>query len=141
MKQIFADTGYWIALFYPRDEWYSIAKSLEKYLLSKKTIIVTTDLVLTEFLNFFSGFGGNFRKQIAEAVINLQKHPNINVYYSNAELFNNAVILYKDRLDKKWSLTDCHSFIIMQNLNITSALTNDQHFSQAGFNILLNKNN
>jgi len=41
------------------------------------------------------------------------------------------------RLDKDWSLTDCTSFIVMQDRNVTDALTADHHFDHAGFNALL----
>jgi uncharacterized protein len=45
--------------------------------------------------------------------------------------------LCKSRLDKAWSLVDCSSFVVMQQLNILEALTTDQHFEQAGFIRLL----
>jgi predicted nucleic acid-binding protein len=31
--------------------------------------------------------------------------------------------------DKSWSLTDCASFLIMEEENLTAALTHDRHFS------------
>ena len=39
--------------------------------------------------------------------------------------------------DKGWSLTDCASFIIMEDEGLTIALTHDQHFIQAGLQALL----
>ena len=45
--------------------------------------------------------------------------------------------LCKNRLDKAWSLVDCTSFVLMQQLSIQEALTTDQHFEQAGFIRLL----
>ena len=39
--------------------------------------------------------------------------------------------------DKKWSLTDCVSFLVMKEENIEEALSADKHFTQAGFKILL----
>jgi predicted nucleic acid-binding protein len=41
------------------------------------------------------------------------------------------------RPDKDWSLTDCISFVVMENQDITEALTADRHFVQAGFTALL----
>ena len=46
--------------------------------------------------------------------------------------------LLKQRLDKNWLQVDATSFIIMQQLGITNALTSDHHFDQAGFIRLLN---
>jgi predicted nucleic acid-binding protein len=45
--------------------------------------------------------------------------------------------LYRSRHDKEWSLTDCVSFVVMQDEGISDALTGDKHFEQAGFNALL----
>ena len=42
-----------------------------------------------------------------------------------------------DRHDKDWSLTDCISFVVMEDQRITDALTGDRHFEQAGFKALL----
>jgi predicted nucleic acid-binding protein len=41
--------------------------------------------------------------------------------------------LLRRRPDKTYSLTDCVSFVLMQNLGITEALAFDAHFTQAGF--------
>jgi len=45
--------------------------------------------------------------------------------------------MYQRRPDKNWSLTDCISFVVMQDHGITEALTGDHHFEQAGFVALL----
>ncbi len=48
-----------------------------------------------------------------------------------------GVALYADRADKHWSLTDCISFIVMEDRGIRDALTGDHRFQQGGFNALL----
>jgi predicted nucleic acid-binding protein len=51
--------------------------------------------------------------------------------------FQEGFLLYKQRRDKKWSITDCVSFKIMEEYQITEALAYDKHFEQAGFIALL----
>ena len=55
----------------------------------------------------------------------------------DAALFDRGLALYASRLDKDWSLTDCISFVAMQEQGLEEALTGDQHFAQAGFSVLL----
>jgi uncharacterized protein len=45
--------------------------------------------------------------------------------------------LFNHRPDKDWSLTDCVSFVVMDDMGLREALSPDHHFEQAGFAILL----
>ena len=53
------------------------------------------------------------------------------------ELLQRGLALFAKRDDKDWSLTDCISFVVMQDWDIHAALTGDRHFQQAGFSALL----
>ena len=50
---------------------------------------------------------------------------------------NRAVNLFRKRSDKAWSLADCLSFVVMNELQLVDALTTDHHFTQAGYRALL----
>jgi len=67
----------------------------------------------------------------------LQADANVRVIAPDQELFELGVELYRNRIDKSWSLTDCISFVVMEREGIKEALTTDHHFSQAGFRTLL----
>jgi len=45
--------------------------------------------------------------------------------------------LYRSRLDKEWSLTDCTSIVVAQKERIEQVFSSDHHFEQAGFVKLL----
>jgi predicted nucleic acid-binding protein len=63
----------------------------------------------------------------------LRNHPLVTVVSPEQAHFDKGLALYHARPDKGWSLTDCISFEIMQERNITRALSTDKHFEQAGF--------
>ena len=52
-------------------------------------------------------------------------------------LIEKAIALYTGRSDKEWSLTDCVSFVLMEQEGVAEALTADVHFQQAGYRALL----
>lgn len=133
---IFADTFYWISLLSPRDIFHSRAIELTQEL--DKAKIITTDEILIEVLNFFSGGGTNLRKQVTNTVRQLLKTDTekITVLSQSHETFLSGLNLYEKRLDKGYSLTDCISMTIMQQMDINLVLTHDHHFTQEGFTIL-----
>jgi len=67
----------------------------------------------------------------------IRSDPRYTIVPPDAVTLEEATQLYRQRQDKKWSLTDCTSFVLMKRHGITDALTADHHFTQAGFNALL----
>ena len=53
--------------------------------------------------------------------------------------FAAALTLYEARPDKGYSLTDCRSMLALRSLGISDVLTNDHHFEQDGFTVLIKK--
>jgi uncharacterized protein len=93
--------------------------------------------VLVELANALAR--ASSRKLFVDLQPKLRANPNIMIVAASAELFERGCKLYADRPDKDWSLTDCVSFVVMEDETITEALTADRHFEQAGFNALLLK--
>lgn len=67
----------------------------------------------------------------------LKSLPRVKIIPADSHLCQRGVEFYEKRPDKEWSLTDCISFVVMQDEGITLALTGDKHFEQAGFTALL----
>ena len=135
MEQVFADTSYWIALLNPRDHLHEKAVAAAGRFSS--FAIVTSEMVLVEFLNGFSDEGPRLRNAVASAVEILRSDRKLIVMPQTSEQFEDALKQYRKARDKSWSLTDCTSFNIMQDHGIRLALTHDRHFAQAGFDVLL----
>jgi predicted nucleic acid-binding protein len=133
MKQIFADTGYWIGLVNPRDQIHKKVMKITQELSSAR--LLTTEMVLVELLNSFSD--SPFRRVVAGMVLKLRNDRNVRIVPQTSEQFERALRRYKQAADKSWSLTDCASFQVMEAEQIQAALTHDQHFAEAGFETLL----
>jgi predicted nucleic acid-binding protein len=136
-RLVLADTAYWIALANPRDQLHSRAAAASQNLHPSRVVIVTSDIVLTEFLDSFAGWGQYWRQVATRLVDGLQQNTGVVIEPQTRDLFNAALKRFKDRLDKGYSLTDCTSMVIMERLGIREILTGDRHFQQEGFTILL----
>jgi predicted nucleic acid-binding protein len=134
MRTVFADANYWIGLFNPRDGLHGIAMATSRRL--QRTRLVTSEMVLTEVLNGLAGFP-SLRQSVVNAVDAIASDPNMEVVPQTARLFREALSYYGQHSDKEWGLTDCASFVIMRERQLSEALTHDHHFQQAGFVALL----
>ena len=94
MKRIFADTSYWIALFSPRDELH--ARAVAAAQTHSDNQMVTSEMVLVEFLNGFSDRGPRLRAAASKAVKTLQTRPNVTVIPQTSDQFERALIRYQD---------------------------------------------
>jgi predicted nucleic acid-binding protein len=124
--KVFADTFYWIALTDSTDAAHKRARQVNDDL-------VTTDEVLTEYLNFFSASEESMRREIVLAVEEILRDPGVTLIPQSRETFLAGLSLFRARADKGYSLTDCISMRTMQRLGLTNVLTNDRHFEQEGF--------
>jgi hypothetical protein len=132
---LFLDTAYVYALFNTRDQWHEKAVEWERKIALENQLLVTTQFVLTEIGNGLSSL--KFRRQAISIIYALQQSNLVEVVPVSRELFTKALKLYEQRPDKSWGLTDCTSFVVMTENNLTDALTTDEHFRQAGFKALL----
>jgi len=138
MRRIFLDTSYLIAITDPGDNLHQQALAVSERL--GVYFAVTSEMVLTELLNYFSSRGAFFRRMALEITNDLGGDSNAEIVPQTSEQFKKALSFYQQRLDKEYSLTDCASMLIMQEQGIRDVLTYDKHFQQEGFNALLREN-
>ena len=134
---MFADTGYWAALQDSRDRLHGTALALTNEIESLR--IVTTQMVLVEVLNMFGSRGEQQRRLALEVVERAERSVDVEIVPQTAAQFRAALERYTQRTDQTWSLTDCASFIVMEERGITEALAHDRDFEQAGFTALLRR--
>jgi len=133
MNALFADTSFYLALLNPRDRHHRRAVESARKV---RRPIVTTEFVLVEVGNALSGTPRG-RDRFVTFVDRVSGHGSNTVVPASHQLFAQGSELYRSRNDKTWSLTDCISFVVMNEHGLTEALTADHHFEQAGFTVLL----
>lgn len=135
-ESIFVDAGYIIGLLNPRDQHHGVAEELADAV--DDNDFVTSEMVLTEVLNGLSDKGKELRNLAVNVVREFKSSDNdVVVVPQTSDQFEQALDLYANRNDQEWGLTDCASCLIMQEMEITDALTHDHHFVQMGFNALM----
>jgi predicted nucleic acid-binding protein len=135
MKTVFADTLYWVAISRPIDSWRAAALQARRNV--GEAVLVTTDEVLAEFLTAMAK-GGHWMRATAVCVVRaILVDPGVRIIPQSRESFLNGLTLFENRPDKSYSLTDCISMNVMKAEGITEVLTNDGHFAQEGFQVLI----
>ncbi len=132
MKPVFADTSFYIAVVNPRDALHAGAA---KYARDSFGPIITSEHVLVEVGNWLAK--SDDREVFVQLMKEIRADDRTKVISGSPTLFERGLDLYSRRPDKSWSLTDCISFVVMQEHGLTDALTGDHHFEQAGFHALL----
>ena len=132
MNPCFADTSYYLALLVPQDVNYDAARRLARRF---PRPLLTSELVLLEVGNFLSASPARMR--LGSFLQSLRADPHTTIVPASSELLGRGFDLYLERPDKAWSVTDCTSFVIMQEQGLREALTADRHFERAGFVALL----
>lgn len=133
--EIFLDSAYAIALAASNDQFHDQAVVLAEQMETQRTRLVTTQAVVLEIGNALSK--QRYRAAAVELLASLIADPHVEIVSLSEELLARAFRLYLERDDKEWGLTDCVSFIVMQDRGINEALSADEHFRQAGFQPLL----
>jgi uncharacterized protein len=132
MSVVFADTSYYLALVNSNDRFHAAAC---RWTTDFAGTSVTTAWVIAEVAN--SMCHASNRPFFLSLLRDLRTDARVMVIPPTAELFNRGLDLYSRRLDKDWSLTDCISFLVMEDRRLRDAATLDHHFAQAGFNVLI----
>jgi predicted nucleic acid-binding protein len=134
MTAVFADTSFYLALLSASDVHHEEAASFS---VEFRQHLVVTEFVLLELANALSD--SRTRQVFARLLPHLRSDPDVSIVPVSAELFEAGCDLYGRRPDKSWSLTDCISFVVMEQQGLTDALSTDHPFEQAGFNVLLKR--
>lgn len=132
MRNVFADSYYFLAGVNKRDHGHSKAISFAQ---SYRGQFITTEWILTEVGDALAK--SHNRHAFLAMLYDVQNDAQTTIVQAGHDLFTRGIELFKGRSDKEWTLTDCISFVVMDDTGIREALTADRHFEQAGFVALL----
>jgi predicted nucleic acid-binding protein len=132
MKTVFADAFYFVGLLNRADQHHTKVVAAARQL---RDDVLTTEWVLAEFADALAESAS--RRLVPQFIRDLEQDPKVKIIRASTDLFRRGLQLYGERPDKDWSLTDCTSFVTMNDAEIREALTGDQDFEQAGFTALL----
>ncbi|HKZ64009.1 MAG TPA: PIN domain-containing protein [Thermoplasmata archaeon] len=128
---IFYDTGAWVGLSVANDRNAPAARKLHSETSrGAHGSIVTSDFVLDEAATLIRmsadvETAARFLRGVMDGTATL--------IWIDPEHFRNALALLEKHRDKRWSFTDCTSFVVMRELGIDRAFSFDRNYEQAGF--------
>ncbi|MEM7800550.1 MAG: PIN domain-containing protein [Chloroflexota bacterium] len=133
MREIFVDTGAWIAVADPRDKFYRAAAEIYPQHLKSYDHLVTTNLVMAETYSLAMYRVGY---QTAIKLLKLIRGSSrILQVYTTPRLDEIAFEILEKYDDQAFSFVDAASFAVMQDRAISTAFAYDKHFRVMGFQL------
>jgi predicted nucleic acid-binding protein len=132
-REVFVDSGAWIALSDTRDKYHAAAIEQFRVFLEDRLGLITTNLVIAEVYTLIRRTGGydpamKFLRSTRESI-------HLNVIYLDRSLEDGAEEILSKYKDQDFSLVDAVSFALMRERGIERAFAFDRHFIVAGFQI------
>lgn len=133
-REIFIDSGAWLALADPGDTHHATATVTARTKLHEWPVQITTNLVVSEahaLIRYRVGHAAAIR-----FLDLIETTPHLIDIYSDAALEQEAIGLLRRYADQPFSYTDAVSFALMRQRGISEAFAFDHHFLTAGFTLI-----
>jgi len=131
---IFVDTSGWLAAINSRDTRHREVVQSYDDLLAKRTLFVTSNLVVSEMHALIVRERG--AKAGCDLLDAVYTDPLYRVIAVDRDLESQATDRWLRRFEQRFSLTDAVSFEIMRTERIGEALALDHHFEVAGYQLV-----
>ncbi|MDQ2808844.1 MAG: PIN domain-containing protein [Chloroflexota bacterium] len=133
-REVFVDSGAWLALFDPQEAGHTLAGVTYKSLLQRYARAVTTNLVIAESYTLIYRRVGYLAA--TTFLVNVRSTLQLLKLYSDEALDAQAESLLNHYADQDFSYVDAVSFALMRTRRITTAFSFDHHFRIAGFTLI-----
>ncbi len=130
MRRVFVDTSAWFAAAFAGDPDHEHVSSA----LMSEQRLVTSNFVLDETVTLCAAkLGHDVAARVGALMLDTDE---VDLVRLTAADELKAWELMLDRPDKRYSFTDCTSFVLMRRLGIDVAIALDDHFRQEGFQVI-----
>jgi predicted nucleic acid-binding protein len=130
--RVFADTSGIFAALVSNDQNHDSAKNCLTKLLEDESVIITSSYVLLECISLLQARVSVDAARQFERIL----RPAFQVIWISEELHERAFRRLELKNQRSLSLTDCTSFICMEEYAINQVFAFDPHFTKAGFELL-----
>ena len=127
----FVDTSAWFAYFLPTDPDHERIRACFR----SSRPLVSTDYCVDETLALSCALGGSFIARWRQDGEFFQEEI-AQMHFVTADQIRRAWILFQQRALAGWSFTDCTSKVVIDELEIKTAVTIDAHFCQFGIDVI-----
>ncbi|HRC84649.1 MAG TPA: PIN domain-containing protein [Thermoanaerobaculia bacterium] len=129
-RQLFVDTSAWFAFVNRKDpDHHTVARLLERY----EGRLLTSNFVFDETITLcLVRLGHEVARQVGEALLDPGLTDLVRVQSQDEAA---AWQLFEARPDKRYSFTDCTSFVLLRRLGKPAVAALDDHFRQEGFEV------
>lgn len=133
-RDVFVDSGAWVAISVVRDDHHHDAAATFRRLLRQPCTLTTTNLVVGESYALIQRAGGHATAMRFLQI--LRQTSRVRKVYSVTQLEDQAELILGRYADQDFSFVDAVSFAVMRQHGITEAFAFDHHFLTAGFTLL-----
>jgi len=139
VAKLFIDTWGWLTLHDKGERYHHQATQAYQQAIAQNGQIYTSDYVLDEtFTFFFRRLPAPRSEQSMKGLLSAFSTSNFHLIRIDEERFTQTIKLRSKFLDKPLiSFTDLTSIVVMQELDITTILTEDAHFTHVGMGFQL----
>ena len=128
---IFVDTSAWFALFVPTDPDH---QRIRDGFAGSPEPVLTTDYCIDETLTLLLIRGETSRAM--EVGREVFERGIAQVHFVSPQQIYRAWVYFQQRATSGWSFTDCTSFVVINDLQISKAASLDTHFRQFGVTVV-----
>lgn len=130
-RELFVDTGAWLAILDPRDKYHQVAVAFYREALMRYSWLLLTNLVAAEtYVNVLRNAGHHKALSFLDIV---EQSSSVRCIWSDQKLETRARDILRRYDDQDFSYTDAVSFALMQQRELSEVFAFDHHFSVVGF--------